>query len=130
MLGTAGVSLGAALALWCILTFVVVGRGTPAPFDAPRRLVIRGPYRWLRNPMYLGAILALVGVALVYQSPAVAGYAAVFAGACHVSVIWYEEPALLRNFGSAYVEYCRHTRRWLPRVPVACLPRWMPGAQR
>ena len=59
---------GAALAIACIFTFVFVGRGTPAPFDPPRRLVVRGPYRLVRNPMYIGAGLALTGAALFYQS--------------------------------------------------------------
>lgn len=63
------VLLGGSLALWCILTFVFVGRGTPAPFDPPRRLVTRGPYRVVRNPMYLGAGLTLLGAALFYGSP-------------------------------------------------------------
>src|SRR2546429_6989377 len=67
------VILGAALALWCILTFVYVGRGTPAPFDPPRRLVGRGPYRYVRNPMYIGAGLALAGAALFYGSGAPPG---------------------------------------------------------
>src|SRR5213594_2110654 len=54
----------AALALWCIFTFVFLGRGTPAPFDPPRRLMTQGPYRFVRNPMYLGAGLALASAAL------------------------------------------------------------------
>jgi protein-S-isoprenylcysteine O-methyltransferase Ste14 len=69
---------GGALALWCILTFAVVGRGTPAPFDPPRKLVIRGPYRYVRNPMYLGAALALCSAALFYRSTPLFGYAVCF----------------------------------------------------
>jgi protein-S-isoprenylcysteine O-methyltransferase Ste14 len=57
-------AIGALLAIWCIFTFAFIGRGTPAPFDPPRRLVIRGPYRYVRNPMYIGAALALLGPAL------------------------------------------------------------------
>src|SRR5882762_1747826 len=53
------VVLGGALAIWCILTFALVGKGTPAPFDPPRQLVAAGPYRWVRNPMYIGAGTAL-----------------------------------------------------------------------
>lgn len=84
---------GAVLAVSCILTFVFVGKGTPAPFDPPRRLVIRGPYRLLRNPMYVGAGLALVGTALYYESPPLVAYAAVFLVAMHLFVVLYEEPA-------------------------------------
>ncbi|MGH7417818.1 MAG: methyltransferase, partial [Candidatus Rokuibacteriota bacterium] len=80
---------GAALALWCILTFAVVGKGTPAPFDPPRRLVVRGPYRFVRNPMYIGAGLALAGAALFYQSLAVLGYTALFFLITHVFVLFY-----------------------------------------
>jgi protein-S-isoprenylcysteine O-methyltransferase Ste14 len=115
--GIAAVALGAALALWCIVTFAVTGRGTPAPFDAPRRLVTRGPYRWVRNPMYAGAILALTGAALMYQSWLLAGYALVFAASCHLFVVWYEEPALRRTFAGAYDAYCRQARRWRPGPP-------------
>src|SRR5260370_5987288 len=64
----AGMVIGAAraaLALWCIFTFAAIGKGTPAPFDPPRRLVIRGPYRFVRNPMYIDAGLALASAALV-----------------------------------------------------------------
>ena len=59
---------GGALALWCILAFALVGKGTPAPFDPPRRLVVAGPYRYVRNPMYIGAGLALTGAAMFYGS--------------------------------------------------------------
>jgi protein-S-isoprenylcysteine O-methyltransferase Ste14 len=108
---------GAALALWCILTFVVAGRGTPAPFDPPRRLVVVGPYRCVRNPMYQGAGLALAGAALFYQSWALLGYTAVFALVTYLFVVVYEEPTLRATFGVPYVRYCERVRRWWPRLP-------------
>ena len=61
-------AIGAILALWCIATFIMIGRGTPAPFDPPRHLVVVGPYRLVRNPMYIGAALALAGAVLFYES--------------------------------------------------------------
>lgn len=111
--------LGGALATWCILTFVIVGRGTPAPFDPPRRLVVRGPYRYLRNPMYLGAVFLLVGAGLYAGSLALAAYAVVFVAVSDQFVRRYEEPTLRRTFGADYAEYCRATRRWLPGRPGA-----------
>jgi protein-S-isoprenylcysteine O-methyltransferase Ste14 len=107
---------GAALALWCILTFVFVGRGTPAPFDPPRRLVMRGPYHLVRNPMYIGAAIAVSGAALFYNSVALLGYAGVFLLMTHLLVVGYEEPTLRRTFGEAYTAYCRNVGRWWPRA--------------
>jgi protein-S-isoprenylcysteine O-methyltransferase Ste14 len=109
-----GVS-GATLALACILTFVFVGRGTPAPFDPPRRLVVQGPYRVVRNPMYLGAGLALAGAALFYQSIPLLGYAGLFLLITHVFVVVYEEPTLRQTFERDYDAYCRRTGRWWPK---------------
>ena len=107
---------GAAVALWCIFTFATIGKGTPAPFDPPRRLVIRGPYRFVRNPMYIGAGLALASAALFYESLPLLGYAAVFFLATHVFVLLYEEPTLRRTFGQEYEAYCRQVRRWWPNI--------------
>jgi protein-S-isoprenylcysteine O-methyltransferase Ste14 len=107
---------GAAIALWCIFTFAAIGRGTPAPFDPPRRLVIRGPYRFVRNPMYIGAGLALAGAALYYHSLVLLAYAGVFLLAVHLFVIGYEELTLRRTFGKEYEAYCLHVRRWWPKV--------------
>ena len=106
---------GAALALTCILTFVFVGRGTPAPFDPPRRLVVQGPYRLVRNPMYLGAGLALSGAGLFYQSIPLLGYAGVFLLITHLFVLLYEEPTLRQTFDGDYEEYCRRVGRWWPK---------------
>jgi protein-S-isoprenylcysteine O-methyltransferase Ste14 len=107
---------GAAVALWCIFTFATLGRGTPAPFDPPRRLVMQGPYRFVRNPMYLGAGLALAGAALFYQSLPLLGYAGLFVAAMHLFAVGYEEPTLRRTFGQEYEAYCRQVRRWWPSV--------------
>jgi protein-S-isoprenylcysteine O-methyltransferase Ste14 len=115
--GAAG--FGAGLIVWCVVIFALTGRGTPAPFDAPRLLVTRGPYRYVRNPMYWGAALVLVGAALLYRSAALAGYAVAFFIACHLFVVFYEEPALRRSFGRSYEDYCRRVHRWLPAVRPA-----------
>ena len=107
---------GSAVALWCIFTFASVGRGTPAPFDPPRQLVIQGPYRFVRNPMYIGAGLALASAALFYESLPLLGYAGLFFLATHLFVVWYEEPTLRLTFGPEYEAYCRQVRRWWPTV--------------
>lgn len=109
------VLLGSALVVGCITAFVFIGRGTPAPFDPPRRLVIRGPYRWIRNPMYVGAGAALFGAALYYRSLPLAAYGLAFMVALHLFVVIYEEPALRRTFGREYQVYCERTGRWWPR---------------
>ncbi len=106
---------GATLALTCILTFAFVGRGTPAPFDPPRRLVVRGPYRLVRNPMYLSAGVALAGAGIFYQSISLLGYAALFLFITHLFVVWYEEPALRQTFDKDYEAYCRRVGRWWPK---------------
>lgn len=107
---------GALLALWCIVSFARIGGGTPAPFDPPRRLVVRGPYARVRNPMYLGATLVLLGAALFYESLALLGYAAAFLLATHLFVLLYEEPTLRASFGADYDSYCRRIGRWWPHT--------------
>jgi protein-S-isoprenylcysteine O-methyltransferase Ste14 len=109
------VTIGTAIALWCVFTFVFIGKGTPAPFDPPRKLVIRGPYRFVRNPMYIGAGMTLAGAALYYESLSVLIYACVFLLITHLFVVLYEEPTLRRTFGAEYQAYCRRVRRWRPR---------------
>jgi protein-S-isoprenylcysteine O-methyltransferase Ste14 len=113
-----GIALGVAgalLAASCIATFITRGRGTPAPFDPPRDFVATGPYRYVRNPMYLGAGAVLLGVGLVVASPAIVLLAAFFLLAAHLFVLLYEEPALQRRFGESYLRYKTSVNRWLPR---------------
>ncbi len=107
---------GAAVALWCILSFAFLGRGTPAPFDPPRQLVVRGPYGYVRNPMYLGAALALIGAALFYETGVLWAYAAGFLVVLHLFVVLYEEPTLRQTFGDTYEDYCRTVGRWWPKT--------------
>jgi len=106
---------GAGLALWSILSFIVIGRGTPAPFDPPRLLVVRGPYTYVRNPMYCGASLALGGAALYYESGALLAYLVLFLLMAHLFVVFYEEPTLARLFDGEYETYRQRVPRWRPR---------------
>ena len=105
---------GAVVALWCIFFFAAIGKGTPAPFDPPRRLVIQGPYRFVRNPMYIGAGLTLAGTALFYLWWPLLAYASLLFLMTHLFVLLYEEPTLRRTFGHDYAAYCRRVRRWWP----------------
>jgi protein-S-isoprenylcysteine O-methyltransferase Ste14 len=109
---------GGVLALWCVFTFSFIGKGTPAPFDPPRRLVVEGPYRFVRNPMYIGAGLVLTGATLFYESLPLLGYAGLFVLITHFFVVLYEEPTLRRTFGTEYEAYNRRVGRWWPRRSV------------
>jgi protein-S-isoprenylcysteine O-methyltransferase Ste14 len=110
---------GAALAVTCVATFVVRGRGTPAPFDPPRQFVAVGPYRYVRNPMYLGGALLLAGFALYLRSGAALIFCLPWLLLAHIFVLLYEEPTLRGKFGATYEEYCRTVPRWIPRKPAA-----------
>jgi protein-S-isoprenylcysteine O-methyltransferase Ste14 len=113
--GVALIALGAAVVITCMTTFVVRGRGTPAPFDPPRKFVATGPYRYVRNPMYLGALLIFVGLSLYLRSVAVLGFTAAWLLLIHGFVVFIEEPGLRDRFGATYDDYCHRVHRWLPR---------------
>lgn len=114
---------GALLAGACIATFVTRGRGTPAPFDPPREFVASGPYRYVRNPMYVGATAVMVGVGLVVASPSIVILAMAFLLTMHLFVVLYEEPALAGRFGASYQQYKSAVHRWLIRKPRSDAPR-------
>jgi protein-S-isoprenylcysteine O-methyltransferase Ste14 len=116
--GLLSIGVGAALLAACILEFARRGRGTLSPLDPPRTLVVRGLYRYVRNPMYVAVTAVLLGEALLLQSRALVVYWAVFFACVNLFVIGYEEPALRARFGESYDEYRRHVRRWIPRVPL------------
>ena len=110
-------TLGACVSLWCVKDFVILGRGTPAPFDPPTQLVLQGLYRYVRNPMYIGLFLVLLGEAMLYSSFFVLLYSFSLVAAAHIFVVFYEEPRLRRKFGESYEQYLRSIPRWLPRMP-------------
>lgn len=105
---------GAAIYLGCVWDFATKGRGTPAPIDAPKRLVVAGLYRYVRNPMYLGVLSLIGGWALFFRSWVIFLYGCALGLAFHLFVIFYEEPHLRAVFGSSYERYCRAVRRWIP----------------
>jgi protein-S-isoprenylcysteine O-methyltransferase Ste14 len=115
--GAVVLAAGIALGLGCVIWFVARGQGTPAPFDPPTRFVATGPYRWLRNPMYVGGVLMLAGLGLLTESPGVLLFAPIWWLLAHLFVTMYEEPNLRRRFGDSYARYCREVSRWLPKPP-------------
>jgi protein-S-isoprenylcysteine O-methyltransferase Ste14 len=114
VLGGLLIAAGWAILLWCTRDFVRRGRGTPAPHDPPRALVTAGLYGVVRNPMYVGVLLAIGGIALRHWSARALLYGAFVALAFHLRVLLYEEPRLARDFGAAWAAYRRAVPRWIP----------------
>jgi protein-S-isoprenylcysteine O-methyltransferase Ste14 len=105
-------ALGLGVLLRCVWDFAAAGRGTLAPIDPPRRLVVRGLYRFTRNPMYNGVLAALGGEAWFFRSTPLLEYAIAVFAVFHLFVVAYEEPALKQQFGEAYVRYRGSVPRW------------------
>jgi protein-S-isoprenylcysteine O-methyltransferase Ste14 len=114
--GVALLAVGLGFFVASLRRFACDGRGTLAPWDPPRELVVSGPYRYVRNPMISGVILFLFGEACVLLSPFHLAWAATFLAANLVYIPRVEEPQLARRFGESYREYCRHVPRVLPRL--------------
>jgi len=108
----AGVVLYLMCAFW---GFALRGKGTPLPLDPPKKLVVEGPYRVVRNPMYWSVASVMLGEAAIFHSVALVELAGVFAVGVILFVLLFEEPQLRRKFGAEYEEYCRRVPRWLPR---------------
>jgi len=106
---------GAILGLACLGVFVVRGRGTAAPFDPPRQFVAIGPYKLVRNPMYVGGLGVLLGFGLYLHSLSVLGFSVMVGFVVHLFVLYYEEPNLERRFGASYRHYKEAVNRWIPR---------------
>jgi protein-S-isoprenylcysteine O-methyltransferase Ste14 len=108
--------IGAAIYFRCAWEFAVRGLGTPAPIAPTKFLVTTALHRYVRNPMYIGVAMAILGDAVVSRSLHVAEYAGVMLLIAHIFVVLYEEPTLQRQFGESYEEYKRSVPRWLPRI--------------
>lgn len=119
LIGVPVLVLGTLVLLRCIWDFARKGIGTLAPVDPPRHLVVAGLYRYVRNPMYVGVFLILLGELFLVWITAFLGYVACFAVAVNVFVMGYEEPTLRRLFGQEYDDYCRRVGRWIPRLTIS-----------
>ena len=108
---------------WCFYDFAARGRGTPAPWDPPRHLVTSGPYRYVRNPMYVGILSILLGEAAFFGSLLLLAWAVVIALSFYLVVALYEEPGLRNRFGGEYERYASEVPQWLPRLGNAPNPR-------
>lgn len=111
--GIALMAIGAAIVLICVMRFVTDGKGTISPLDPTRKLVIRGLYRYSRNPMYVGVTTLLIGEAVFWWSPELLLYLAIVFLAFNLVILLHEEPRLRREFGDEYREYVSKVGRWL-----------------
>lgn len=108
-------SIGIAILLRCVWDFTFAGKGTPAPIDPPKELVVQGLYRYVRNPMYIGILSILLGEAVFFTSWRLFEYTIIVFSLFYLFVLFYEEPVLKKKFGESYREYCKKVSRWIPR---------------
>lgn len=118
LIGLVPIVVGLATLFWCFAGFIAEGRGTPAPYDPPRRLVSGRLYRWVRNPMYVAVTTVVLGEALLFGSVGLVVYAVALWLVFHLFVTLYEEPGLHRRFGQEYDAYRAAVPRWIPRRPT------------
>ena len=107
--------IGIMTLLWCFWDFLVKGRGTPAPIDPPTELVVSGLYNYVRNPMYVGVFLVILGHFLWFGFWNLLIYAVIVGVVFHAFVTLYEEPNLKNRFGAVYADYLRRVPRWIPK---------------
>jgi protein-S-isoprenylcysteine O-methyltransferase Ste14 len=111
--GIVPLSVGIVLLLACVREFYLAGRGTLAPWAPPTALVVTGPYKWSRNPMYVAVLLILPGWAIGFRSWPLALYAVVVPVAFHLRIVLHEERWLARTFGNGWIQYRKRVSRWL-----------------
>jgi len=111
--------VGTLVIIWCSVDFIHKGRGTPAHVDPPKILIVNGPYRHVRNPIYFGALLVQLGYVVWFTSGIMIIYFLLFVLAFHILIVFIEEPILRNTFGTAYEEYRKIVPRWIPRIDQA-----------
>jgi protein-S-isoprenylcysteine O-methyltransferase Ste14 len=114
--GIALMIIGGALVLFCVKVFITRGKGTPAVFDPPTEFVATGPYAYVRNPMYIGGFILLIGFGSYHGSAAILFLSVILFVLFHFFVVLVEEPTLERSFGKSYIEYKKRIHRWVPRL--------------
>jgi protein-S-isoprenylcysteine O-methyltransferase Ste14 len=124
LVGAAFIVAGLALWAWTVRLFMRIGKGTLAPWDPTRHLVVEGPYGVVRNPMITAVLSVLLGEAILFGSPALGIWCAVFVAINWVYFVLVEEPGLEHRFGDEYRAYRRAVPRWIPRRTP-----WTPGGQ-
>jgi protein-S-isoprenylcysteine O-methyltransferase Ste14 len=115
-IGLAFIILGIVGMTAFIWGWIVSGTGSPLPFDVPKELIVRGSYRFVRNPMYVGYLLIVFGEFLFFKSSALLLYLLTLFLFLHAFVVFVEEPMLKHQFGESYEQYCKSVPRWIPRL--------------
>ena len=109
-------ALGLYMIVWVSAAFVRQGQGTPNPIEPPTRLVVTGLYRFVRNPMYVGALLIILAEAVYFRSVWLVLYAFGVWAALHIALVIFEEPQLTKRFGADYEQYLKTVPRWIPKI--------------
>ena len=116
--GAVGMILGGALMALCAAVFIVVGEGTPSPVDPTKRLVAVGPYKYVRNPIYIGQVTFFAGLGLYLRSVAILLFSLAWFFFCYLYVVLIEERGLKKRFAGSYEEYWKTVPRWIPRIDL------------
>jgi len=116
LVGVVFILLGTSLLFYTIFLFKTKGEGTLAPWNPTQKLVIKGPYSYMRNPMITGVVSILIGESLVFNSKIILIWAIIFFIVNNVYFLFVEEPKLKNQFGNPYIEYLKHVPRWIPKL--------------
>ncbi|MPW24275.1 isoprenylcysteine carboxyl methyltransferase [Alkalibaculum sp. M08DMB] len=107
---------GLLVLIWCVRDFYISGRGTLAPWEPPKKLIVIGLYRFVRNPMYIGVLILVLGWSILFSSPLLVLYMFILAISFHIRTVKYEEPYLKEQFKDEWELYRRKVPRWFPKI--------------